>query len=111
MMILNWRKSESGVYPELVDNSSSNYVTYLRKNIVEKQVTDEESGELHTVYEYDETKLTKEQYAEYIKHPELWMMDEYNAEVTKLRKENIELQSQVNLLTGCILEMSEVLYM
>lgn len=109
-MILNWHKSESGIYPELIDNTSSSYVTYLRKNVVEKQVTDEESGESHTMYEYDEAKLTKEQYAEYLKHPELWTMDEYNAEVSRLRQKNAELQSQVELLTGCILEMSEVLY-
>ena len=109
-MILNWKKSESTVYPELVDNTSSKYVTYLRKNVVEKQVQDEDSGQTHTVYEYDEVKLKKEQYVEYLKHPELWTMDEYNAEVNALRKENAELQSQVELLTGCILEMSEVLY-
>ena len=108
-MILNWHKSESGVHPELVDNTSSQYITYLRKNVVEKQVTDE-TGETYTMFEYDEAKLTKEQYAEYLKHPELWMMDEYNAEVGRLRRENAGLQSQVELLTGCILEMSEVLY-
>lgn len=109
-MILNWKKSESSVYPEMVDNTSSQYVTYLRKNVVEKQVTDETTGKSHTMYEYDEAKITKEQYAEYLKHPELWTMDEYNAEVNRLRQENAELQSQVELLTGCILEMSEVLY-
>ena len=109
-MILNWYKSESTVYPESVDNTSSKYVTYLRKNVVEKKVTDETTGEIHTMYEYDEAKLTNEQYEEYLKHPELWMMDEYNAEVNRLRQENIGLQSQVELLTGCILEMSEVLY-
>lgn len=110
-MILNWYKSESTVYPELVDNISSQYITYLRKNVVEKQVVDETTGDSHTVYEYDEAKLTKEQYEEYLKHPELWTMEEFENEVTLLKKENTSLKSQVKLLTGCILELSEVLYM
>lgn len=109
-MILNWHKSESGVYPELVDTTSSQYVTYLRKNVVEKQVTDETTGESHTMYEYDEAKLTKEEYAEYLKHPEIPTVMEMEKEVNALKAENTELQSQVELLTGCILELSEVLY-
>lgn len=109
-MILNWYKSESAVYPELVDNTSSKYVTYLRKNVTEKKVTDETTGESHTMYEYDEAKLTKEQCAECLKHPELWTMEGYNQGINRLRQENAGLQSQVELLTGCILEISEVLY-
>lgn len=109
-MILDWYKSASGIYPELIDNTSSQYVTYLRKNVIEKQVMNETTGEFHTMYEYDEAKLTKEQYEEYLKHPELWIMNEYNTEVNRLRQENTELQSQVELLTGCILEISEILY-
>ena len=99
-MIINWNKSESGIYPELVDNTSSKYVAYLRKNVVEQQVTDQITGESHTMYEYDEAKLTKEQYAEYLKHPELWTMDEYNAEVNRLRQENAELNGLLNIILG-----------
>ena len=109
-MILNWHKSESSVYPELVDTTSSNVVVYLRKNVVEKQVKDEITGETHTMYEYDEAKLTKAEYAEYLKNPELQSVMELTEKVNLLKQENSNLQSQVDLLTGCILEMSEVLY-
>ena len=109
-MILNWKKSESGIYPQLVDTTSSNHVVYLRKNVVDKQITDEITGESHTMYVYDEAKLTKEQYEEYLKHPEIPTIMEMEEKVNSLKQENANLQSQVELLTGCILEMSEVLY-
>lgn len=109
-MILKWKKSESGVYPQLVDTTSSKYVVYLRKNVAEKQATDEITGETHIMYEYDEAKLTKEQYEEYLKHPEIPTIIEMEEKMNSLKQENADLQSQIELLTGCILEMSEVLY-
>lgn len=109
-MSLEYKKAESTIYPELIDTTSSNTTVYLRKNVVKKQVKDEETGETCTRYEYDEAKLTKEQYEEYLKHPELLTMEELGNEVASLRKENGELQEKVELLTGCVLEMSEFLY-
>ena len=65
-MEIHYAKSESLNKPELIDDYSSNHVTYIRKNVVQKQVEDEMTGESHTVYEYDEAKLTKADYAKYL---------------------------------------------
>lgn len=65
-MEIHYVKSESLNKPELIDDYSSNHVTYIRKNVVQKQVEDEMTGESHTVYEYDEAKLTKADYAKYL---------------------------------------------
>lgn len=72
-MKMNYTKSESIIKPELVDNSSSKTTVYIRKNIIEKERVDEETGESTTYYEYNEAKLTKEEYQEYLK--ELGIID------------------------------------
>lgn len=105
-MILNYRKSQSSVYPELIDTTSSKKYVYLRKNVVEVQ-SEDMNGEIYTTYEYDEAKLTKEEYQYYLK--------ELNVENTlemlqALQKENQILTDQVNILTDCVLEMSEIVY-
>lgn len=64
---MKWNKSESNIIPDEVDTTSSKTTVYLRRNIVEKQREDEISGEIYTYFEYDEAKLTKEEYAEYLK--------------------------------------------
>lgn len=64
-MELKFYKSESSVMPELVDDVSSKKVTYIRQNVVEKQRTDGD-GESYTYYEYEEAKMTKEEYAQYL---------------------------------------------
>ena len=71
-MILNYRKSQSSVYPELIDTTSSKKYVYLRKNVVEVQ-SEDMNGEIYTTYEYDEAKLTKEEYEQYLK--ELSVLD------------------------------------
>lgn len=69
---MNWYKSESTVRPDEVDTTSSNKVVYLRRNIVEKQRDDKVSSEnVTTYYEYDEAKLTKEEYEKYLKSLDL----------------------------------------
>ena len=60
-----------------------------------------------TFYEYDETKITKDEYKEYL--------DEMKAQDTlevieKLKTENQALLEQVDMLTNCVLEMSEIIY-
>ena len=80
-MKLEYHKSSSTVKPELIDDSSSKYVTYLRKNIVEKQVTDEMTEETHTVYEYDEAKLTKEQYKQYLAEMSVMDIEQQRADI------------------------------
>ena len=66
-MKLNYIKSQSSVKPELIDTTSSKTTVYLRQNITEVETTDEISGESYSFYEYDEAKLTKEEYEEYLK--------------------------------------------
>ena len=65
-MYINYIKSESTIKPELVDTTSSKKYVYLRKDIIETQKTDEFSDETLTLYEYQEAKLTKAEYKEYL---------------------------------------------
>lgn len=65
-MYMNYIKSESTIKPELVDTTSSKKYTYLRKDIIETQKTDKFSNETITLYEYQEAKLTKAEYQEYL---------------------------------------------
>ena len=70
-MKLNYVKSQSSVKPELVDTTSSKVVVYLRQNIVKNKKTDEMSGKETVFYEYEEAKLTKAEYQEYLKELEI----------------------------------------
>lgn len=100
-MNLYFKKSQSSVKPELIDTTSSKKVVYIRQNIVAVQKDDT------TFYEYDEAKLTKSEYQEYIK--ELEATDTLEI-VENLKAENKTLSEQVDMLTNCILEMSEIIY-
>lgn len=100
-MNLYFKKSRSSVKPELVDTTSSKKVVYIRQNIVVAQKDDT------TFYEYDEAKLTKAEYVEYLK--ELEATDTLEI-VENLKTENQTLSEQVDMLTNCILEMSEMIY-
>ena len=106
-MKLNYIKSQSSVKPDLVDTTSSKVVVYLRQNIVENKKTDEMSGEEIIFYEYDEAKLTKEEYQEYLK--EINGSDTLQT-IENLKAENQNLNEQVSMLTECLLEMSETVY-
>ena len=100
-MKLNFIKSQSSVKPELVDTTSSKNVVYIRQNIVEVQKDDT------TFYEYEEVKLTKDEYKEYLEE----MKSQDTLEIIEnLKSENKTLSEQVEMLTNCILEMSEVIY-
>ena len=100
-MNLYFKKSQSTVKPELVDTTSSKKVVYIRQNIVETVV------DKTTFYEYVEAKLTKAEYAEYLK--ELEATDTLEI-VENLKAENKQLSETVDMLTNCILEMSEIIY-
>ena len=100
-MKLEFYKSSSSVKPELIDTTSSKKVVYIRKNIVEVQKDDA------VFYEYDEAKLTKAEYQEYLK--ELEATDTLEI-VENLKTENKTLSETVDMLTNCILEMSEIIY-
>lgn len=60
-MELVYNKSQSTVRPDTVDTTSSKTTVYLRRNI--KEITSEDSS--FTTYEYEEAKLTKEEYDKY----------------------------------------------
>lgn len=66
-MSLIYQKSESCNRPEIIDSKSSETTVYLRKNIREKQRINEQDGSQMTIYEYEEAKLTKEEYEQYLK--------------------------------------------
>lgn len=106
-MKLKYVKSQSSVKPDLIDTTSSKVVVYLRQNIVENIKTDEISGEETVFYEYEEAKLTKEEYQEYLK--ELNGSDTLQT-IENLKTENKNLNEQVTMLTECLLEMSETVY-
>ena len=80
-MKMNYTKSESTIKPELVDTTSSKTTVYLRKNIIEKERVDEETGESTPYYEYDEAKLTKEEYQEYLKELEIIDIQKQRADI------------------------------
>ena len=116
-MKLNYVKSQSSVKPDLIDTTSSKTTVYIRQNIVEKEKTvvdtdDKNSDESDAVsttvfYEYDEAKLTKEEYQEYLK--EISGSDTLQT-IEDLKTENQNLNEQVSMLTECLLEMSETVY-
>lgn len=100
-MKLEFYKSQSSVKPELLDTTSSKKIVYIRQNIIEVQKDDA------VFYEYDEAKLTKAEYQEYLKELEATDVSET---IENLKSKNQALSEQVDMLTNCVLEMSEVLY-
>ena len=78
---MNFIKSQSSVKPDLVDTTSSKVVVYLRQNIVENIKTDEMSGEETVFYEYEEAKLTKEEYEEYKKQLDIIDIEKQRADI------------------------------
>lgn len=89
-MIINYIKSESSVYPELVDTASSKKYVYLRKNIIEKQVKD--NGLI--MYEYEEAKLSKEEYEQYLQELSIIDIQQQRADI-----------DYIALMTGIDLEV------
>ena len=77
-MILNYTKSQSSIKPELIDTTSSKTTVYLRKNIIEINKDDDTST---TFYEYEEAKLTKEEYQEYLKELEIIDIQKQRADI------------------------------
>ena len=80
-MKLKYVKSQSSVKPDLIDTTSSKVVVYLRQNIVENIKADEMSGEETVFYEYDEAKLTKAEYQEYLKELEIVDIQKQRADI------------------------------
>ena len=80
-MKLNFIKSQSSVKPDLVDATSSKTTVYIRQNIVENIKTDEMSGKETVFYEYEEAKLTKAEYKEYLKELEIIDIQKQRADI------------------------------
>ena len=80
-MKLNYVKSSSSVKPDLLDTTSSKTTVYIRQNIVENIKTDEMSGKETVFYEYEEAKLTKEEYQEYLKELEIIDIQKQRADI------------------------------
>ena len=113
-MKMNYAKSKSTIKPELIDTTSSKTTVYIRQNIIKKEKTventnseDNNATSTTVFYEYDEAKLTKEEYQEYLK--ELNGSDALQT-IEDLKAENQNLNEQVSMLTECLLEMSETVY-
>lgn len=80
-MKLNYIKSQSKNYPDLVDNTSSKTFVYLRKNVIELTNHDIELGKNITSFEYEEVKLTKEEYQQYLKELEIIDIQQQRADI------------------------------
>ena len=80
-MKMNYVKSESTIKPELIDTTSSKTTVYIRKNIIEKERIDKETGDSTTYYEYVEAKLTKKEYQEYLKELEIIDIQKQRADI------------------------------
>ena len=80
-MKMNYVKSESTIKPELIDTTSSKTTVYIRKNIIEKERIDNETGDSTAYYEYDEAKLTKAEYKEYLKELEIIDIQKQRADI------------------------------
>ena len=80
-MKLNYVKSQSSVKPDLLDTTSSKTTVYIRQNIIENIKTDEMSGEETVFYEYEEAKLTKAEYQEYLKELEIIDIHKQRADI------------------------------
>lgn len=64
-MTLNWKPSEADTIPEEIDTTSSTTTVYFRRNIEAVEVPDEGLAS-HTVYKYEEAKVPKIEYVEWL---------------------------------------------
>lgn len=80
-MILNYVKSQSSIKPELIDTTSSKTTVYIRQNIVEVEKTNESDDTSTTFYEYEEAKLTKQEYQEYLKELSIIDIQQQRADI------------------------------
>ena len=87
-MKLNYIKSQSSVKPDLVDTTSSKSTVYVRQNIVEKEKAventnseDNDATPTTVFYDYEEAKLTKEEYQEYLKELEIIDIQKQRADI------------------------------
>lgn len=80
-MILNYKTVQSNVKPELIDDTSSKRMVYLRRNIVASGEKNESDGTVTTSYTYEEAKLTKNEYAKYLAELNLKDIQQQRADI------------------------------
>lgn len=78
---MDWHKSESTVRPYTVDTTSSKTTVFLRRNIKEVQRKNEMSENETTYFEYEEAKMTKDEYEKYLQVAEAVNMRQIRADV------------------------------
>ena len=100
-MNFNYIKSRSFIKPDIIDSTSSKKVVYIRRDITEI----EEEGKVF--YEYEEAKISKEEYDKYLMETNII---QFIDSIENLKNENKSLNKQIDILTSCILEMSEIIY-
>lgn len=66
MLSLDYYTSESDTMPEEIDTTSSPTTVYLRKNIRAEERKDPETGGTRTVFVYDEAKMPRQEYVDYL---------------------------------------------
>ena len=66
MLNLDYYPSESDTMPDEIDTTSSPTTVYLRKNIRAEERQDIETGTSRTVYVYDEAKVPRQEYDNYL---------------------------------------------
>ena len=76
-MNLKYYKSESDIKPSELDTESSQTTVYFRRNIKEVEVPDEGSLSSHISYEYEEAKVPRRKYLE-------WLSDKNQADIEYL---------------------------
>lgn len=100
-MVLNYITAMSYTKPDSIDETSSNKVVYIRRNITESTETDPETEESVTVYSYEEAKVSKSDYelykTEILKDIEI---SELNEQVTSLTDEVSTLEGTIDQLLG-----------
>lgn len=89
-MNVNYVKSQSSVKPDLIDSTSSKKYVYLRKDIIEVQQPDNDN----IFYEYQEAKLTKKEYDQYLKELSIIDIQQQRADI-----------DYIALMTGIDLEV------
>ena len=115
-MKLNFIKSQSSVKPDLVDTTSSQTTVYVRRNIVEKEKTventnseDNDATPTTVFYDYEEAKLTKQKYQEYLKElngsdtlqtiEDLKVNDDkINSSIVSIEENNLDMSDTLNIL-------------
>lgn len=80
-MKLNYKKVQSSIKPELIDSTSSPTTIYIRQNIIEKEIKNHKANNTYIMYEYEEAKLSKEEYEEYLKEISIADIQQQRADI------------------------------